>query len=311
MKRAMGFGLLMLASLGVAIYCDSVQRQHVNESWQEATTDVGEFRPADINWVRIIRGSGDVVLERRGEWELVEPWQAHAAQDRVVALVRQLANLQGTRRLDEANRKPLRVFGLEKASETVEFSTSTDTHTLHVGEASLSGADVYAQLDNQPGVLMLPDGLVGALNWTADEWRDHTVLNAAFASASGLHLVAGSLKLTLSKTNGVWRLAGSAPVAINQDSVVALLERVRLARVVRFISSPGGAPDNISQYGLDRPRIRLTVTAGDGPSKESATLEIGAKNGVEYFARDIGRPFIFTVDAELYKTLRHPWLSTH
>ena len=59
-------------------------------------------------------------------------------------------------------------------------------------------------------------------------------------------------------------------------------------------------PEHLDKYGLQKPAITLTATAGKG---SPATLLVGKKTGSSYYARDPSRPTVFTISDDVYSKL--------
>src|SRR5581483_11993530 len=67
-----------------------------------------------------------------------------------------------------------------------------------------------------------------------------------------------------------------------------------------FTNVASEKPDDLGKYGLANPAVNLTATDDTG---KKFTLEVGKKDGNDYFARDTSRPMIFHVNSELYNQL--------
>jgi hypothetical protein len=68
----------------------------------------------------------------------------------------------------------------------------------------------------------------------------------------------------------------------------------------KFVSVESEAAGNLARYGLASPAITFTEVEAAG---KNSTLQIGKKDGDEYFARDTSRPTIFRINQDLYKKL--------
>jgi hypothetical protein len=99
------------------------------------------------------------------------------------------------------------------------------------------------------------------------------------------------------KKDPVWNIEKPRATPGDSNAITSLLQAVNIGQITHFVSEK---PDDLAKYGLASPVIRFRATAGNGQSIE---LQIGKKDGAEYFARDVSRPVIFRVNDTLYKAL--------
>jgi hypothetical protein len=83
----------------------------------------------------------------------------------------------------------------------------------------------------------------------------------------------------------------------DETDVTSLLNSVAGAQMTAVVSE---SADNLGKYGLASPPISFTATSENG---NAATLFVGKKEGVDYYAKDSSRATIFKVNETLYKKL--------
>jgi hypothetical protein len=108
--------------------------------------------------VMVTEAAGQAGIQRSGdEWTLV-PSGEPADKLRVNSLVTRLANLRGTRRLDNVTN--LADYGLTTPAMTVVLKLADGTaHTLKVGAKAPAESGTYAQADDDPTVFLLSNAL--------------------------------------------------------------------------------------------------------------------------------------------------------
>ena len=83
----------------------------------------------------------------------------------------------------------------------------------------------------------------------------------------------------------------------DESDVASLLNAVSGAKMKGVAAE---SAENLGKYGLNAPPIAFTATNESG---KSATLLVGKKEGIDYYAKDSSRPTIFKVNETLYKKL--------
>lgn len=238
--------------------------------------------------------------KQKGAWQIVQPVDTLADQPTAQGFVDQLAESRpsGSEPLASGGRK---AFGLDPPAASIEFSTKTgQKHTLLLGDKDFSGGDVYALVDDQPNVSLMPLSLLTTANEPLAQLRDMSVLSLDSADVSSFTLKNPSGDLAAMrdpKDPTQWNFTKPEKAPADPDVVDSMLTALSDARISAIVSEK---PDDLARYGLAGPSIRLTLVKDGG---EQSTLILGKKVGDEYYARDLSRPIIFKVKADLYSKL--------
>src|SRR4029077_4018086 len=89
----------------------------------------------------------------------------------------------------------------------------------------------------------------------------------------------------------------------DRSKIDALLGAVGTGQITKFVSDKNTA---FAKYGLDKPAVRFQARLADG---KSVQLEVGKKEGADYYARDLSRPGVFQINENLYTILSDKYID--
>ncbi|MGH9572425.1 MAG: DUF4340 domain-containing protein [Candidatus Acidiferrales bacterium] len=239
-----------------------------------------------------------IALNRSGDgWEMIQPLNTPADTSSVQGIADGLAEASSSQS-EPGTPDRLKAYGLDPGSIAIDFTTKKGVkHTVLLGNKDFTGDDIYAVVDSQAKVALLPNSLLTSADKTAADLRDKAILHVDTDQAASAELKNSSGDILMKKTSSGWTMTKPDTASADSDAVSSLLSAVSTGK---FASVASETPDNLGKYGLSNPAITLTVTNDIG---KSATLIVGSKKGDDYYARDTSRPTIFEVDADLYKKL--------
>ena len=222
-----------------------------------------------VSGVRIER-KGDPVTElsKAPVWRLVEPYAASVDEPVVQRLLDALAFLPVTEAISEAE---LLRLGRTRADFALEDPVVKVTVTGQFGEATvLIGAPtpasdgVYAAVEGEASVLIVPSGVLSAVDVPADRFRRRSLFPVGPESVSAFDVKrgAGSM-LVFARSGDGWRMGdgNAAP-----QKVQKFLADLVAASAIDFVWPTGAtnetdraSADLLAGYGLD-PDSAVTVT---------------------------------------------------
>ena len=94
------------------------------------------------------------------------------------------------------------------------------------------------------------------------------------------------------KKSGKWYCKGDSSLKVDQDTVTETAEAFSQLSGTRKISDP----DELKDYGLDKPAYTVTVT---GKDDEKCKLKIGDITGNEYYLTADGGKTVYTVESSV------------
>ncbi len=238
------------------------------------------------------------IVKRNSTWQIVQPTETDADSSTIQGILDGLATSR-VAQTESGGPDRLKAYGLDPPQLLLEFQLQNGTkHTLALGHADFSGDSTYGIVDGATSVSLLPKSLNAGLDKSFDDLRDHSVLHLAASQVSSFDLKNAGGELAVAKDAkdpAVWKFTKPADAPADGDAVNALLGAIESAKATAVVSEK---PDDLAKYGLSSPAV--TFAATDDKAVKS-TLAIGQKGTGDYFVRDLGRPQIFRIDADLFK----------
>ena len=291
---------LLAVALGLGAYIYFVERHRDPASAPEPNEKLFTFDADDVTEleVRAEDGAATALQQDAGVWSVVAPVESAADDVAATSLAATLSSLEINRVLDEGP-VDLEPFGLD--APAIEIGVAAEggdgRQRLLIGDETPTGADRYAKLDAGDRVFLIPSYHRTTLNKTTFDLRDKTVLDFDRDALDGFEVVSGERTIEFAKDGGDWRLAEPLQAAADFGTVEGLIGSLGSGRM-RAVASESA--DALEEYGLDAPAHTVALHAGSA----TATLHVGAETeDGTYYAHDVARPLVFTVDASLVTNL--------
>ena len=303
MRGARSTLVLLVVALALGAYIYFVESGRPPAGTPDPPETVFDVDSDDIDSLAVTAGNGDrTVIEKDGDrWRIVEPFPVNVDVAEVVSLTSSLANLEMQRVVAEPeDALELEGFGLDEPGIEVGFTTvdGTDARLL-IGERSPAGNDLYATVAGSDRVFLISGFLDTTFDQTTFDLRDKSILDITRNDVDALEISGPEVAVRLRKADGAWSLASPIEARADLGVTDGLVGRLSTGRM-SAIEAESADPDALGPYGLDDPR--LTVTVGLGSS--AATLLLGGTTPAgTVYARDGARDLVFTVDASLASEL--------
>src|ERR1700733_293970 len=265
---------------------------------EDTTKPVVSFAPSDVTAMTIERAGAAVTLEKRADaYYMTQPYETRADQSGAGAIAGELASVRVSRTIP-ATAEQLATFGLTKPDVEIDFTLKNGTkHKMKFGSKDFSGTNVYAVVDDAKDVSILPDTILNSSNKPANDFRDQSVLSFQANDATSFDLKNEAGEIEAAKQDSTWKIEKPRATTADGTAVSSFLDTLATAQVASFVDD---AAPNAAKYGFSKPAVTFRVELGAGKSVE---LEVGKKDGENYFARQTSQPFIFRIKETLYKTL--------
>ena len=289
--------LVILAGLGGYLYFGGAPNDTA-----DAKPKAFDVSPENIEEVIITTAEGGTVRAQRvdANWKVVEPEETPADAGEIASITSSLASLDIQRVVDE-QASNVAQYGLEPAKVDVAFRVkdSKEFRRLLVGERTPTGGDVYAKLPDEPRVFLISSYLENIFNKTPFNLRDKKIL-AFDRDKADVVEIEGGTPMQFNRGGTEWRMTKPISARADYASIEGLVTQLATAQMQASIAKQA---DDLRQYGLDRPPMRVSVGSGSA----RATLLVGTPSpeGAPY-AKDSARPEIFTIAQSLITELSKP-----
>ena len=241
---------------------------------------VAAFSKYDVQKLLLRRPDGDVSLEKAvdGKWRLTAPASAPGDEITVGAVLDDLNELTAVKFIAEKPAKPAD-FGLDPSAPlgagkpafevTVELKAGKDkpveTKTVLVGK-EVPGQGWTAQVKGE-GLVWVASGVF--VDHLRAEMRKRLLWEVRRTDIQSMTWQSGAQKVVARVEGGWWKLVEPSGAKLDANALDGMVGPIENLRVERFEAY---SKDNLAKYGLDKPRVTITLTV-DGRER---SLLIGA-----------------------------------
>jgi len=249
--------------------------------------------------VEIARHDTRIALARVGgrQWRVERPFRAPGDD----GIIRDLLWKIGASRAHAVIKvpEPPATYGLDRPHARLTVADDRGaSRALIVSQAPGDPNVLYAQIEGT-SVIHVADGqLLADLSIAPDLLRNRQLLVYDPSDIERITIRYPTATLVLGRSGTRWRVSGpvegdAAPATV--ENILEVLPNLRYASV-----EPSLAVD-LRWYGLDRPRLTLTVGLKGG--RELPTLQVGREEEGRQFVMVGGRAPVYTVDARLIRVI--------
>lgn len=314
---------------GVLFMLNSEQKAAQEDTAVAASAkDLFDPKPASVVELHVDQADGGprAFEQRKEEWYITQPVAAPAQKEVVQEEVRNLTDLQYTRKFDPgtADFPGDDLTGLKNPNVQVSFKDKDGmAHTLKVGNLRPMGNETYVARDNDPAVYVVNQNLLQRLAKPLNDFRSKRVGEVTYADISRV-AVEGLQNYEFTK--------GERDTFTLEKPVRARVEVGKASDVMQAmcnLTAEDFVADNASNlriYGLARPQLTVSITTEKKPpasqpattqpasqpaatrpaETKTTTLLVGAKSGNLYFAKLQDEPAVFQISEATFKSLSTP-----
>jgi hypothetical protein len=304
MKPSTGIVFLLALALAAFVYFYEMKHKPADDASAESSKPAFTFTATDVKQIKIQRAGTAMNFERKSDgWYMTQPRPLRAEASALDGLTSQLSSVSVDRAFP-ATPENLGSFGLKDPVVTLDFTLNNGTsHQLRFGSKDFSASSVYALIDDGKQVSLVSDALLTSSDKSPNDLRDHALTNVATTDATSFDLVNSSGEVSGAKKDTNWTLSKPRAVPGDRSMIDALLGAVSTGQITHFVSDTNAS---LAKYGLDNPAVRFQAKLAGGKSVE---LQVGKKEGEDYYARDPARPGVFQINNTLYTILSDKYLD--
>ena len=298
LKTVILIGLFFVALFLVVIYVD--RKEDEKKGVEYHSRELLTFDKDEVDKLSIENASGRVVCRKVGEdWQIIEPVAVDAHRGAIQAVLANLERARLTRFLvleDESTEEALKKYGLDFPHVTVSLHVGGRLlDTVLFGDENPSGRYVYVKRDSEDRIGMVELYRRTGVDKQWDELRNKTTLKFKKALATKLRIESQEDTVEVTKRGEEWQMKLPTEVGGDGEAIVAILQGLA-SPVEEFVDD---APNSLGPYGLDTPELRVEVSVGD----EVHRLWVGSEQEGNYYARDLSRIPVFTLDSSFVNQL--------
>ena len=215
------------------------------------------------------KGEGKEWEVRRegGRWMLTRPVKANCDQGVLNRLLEDIRKVTFSREVGEATEDAQKALGLLEPRAKLSVKAGGKWRTVLIGSENPTGGSLYAMKEGGKKIWLLPVFLWYKVNRPADDLRDRTLLVFDRDRVRAVRVRRGKLEIWVEREGEKWWMRRPLETEADGDEVERLLIALEYQRVWEFVDD---APQDLSSYGLDPPKVEIQITeAGE------KTLKLG------------------------------------
>ncbi len=294
--------LVLVAALGTYLWVYEVPQ--AQKEGQKAKL-LGVDKDA-VTAITLVYPDREIALRKDdGGWRLTRPVDGPADDAAVKSLLTTVVDAEVQKTLDEMP-QDLSSFGLDKPSVivTLTLKDGSQPPPVVVGKNTAIGGKTYVRKGDEQKLYLTASTVQSALSKQAKDLRDKQLFAFQDDDASRVEIRSdrGDVTTLIRSGKDDWTIE---PGSLRADptEVRSYLSSLRATRATDFPDDIGG---DLVKYGLDRPRLTVTVASGkDGA--ESRTLLIGGETTEgtqkQVYAKRVDQATVYTLGDWSYRGL--------
>ena len=295
--------IFLILAIGLGAYAYFVERPaRERESGKgtlltldsEAVEEIALAYPG--NEIRLTKGPDT-------HWRIAAPIEADADQFVVKNLVDAISKAELTRTIEEPSQDAA-LYGLDVPTVTIRLRLADGTKppALLVGKQTPIGFKAYVQKEGDPNVYLTTGSFHSGVKKEVKDLRNKTVVDFVDNEVETITLARkGAGPLVLRKTGDAWRITDPSEHAADDAEVRSFFSSLRGLRAQDFIDAQS---DALGKYGLDDPRLRVTLSIGKDGAQKSVLLGSEAPGPQKHiYAKRAESATIYLVGDWVFKSL--------
>lgn len=236
--------------------------------------------------------------DENGEWRLTDPITTYANKGKVTEMLEDLLNKRVKRTLEVAE---FTKYGLGQPNIQVDLwaTDETSTKSFLIGNKTVNYS-VYAKEASESHIFLIESSALQDLTKSPADLRTRNALKFEPGDVTGFTLAVAGAELIRCQMEGEagWQMAAPINVKADAKEIRTMLDALHLLKVAEFTKD---GDINLAEYGLEIPRIRVTLQLGD----ESQELLVGADipDTTRVYVKPAAFDAVYAVNREIVSTL--------
>ncbi len=290
--------LLILVLIGLGAYVYWVELPKAEQEAKKKT--LFEFKADDAIEVSLAYPDHELIVKKSGdEWRLVKPMDAPADATTVKNLVSAIADCEVKKAIEDTT-PDLAQYGLDKPFVTVTVKLKDqELPAVLVGKNTPVGVSTYVKKADDPKVLLASSAFRSGMDKKPKDLRDKTILNFGDNDVQKVGIQGDGKDIRLVQKGDSWSLDQPAAYPADSATIRTFLSTLRSMRAVDFADE---LPSDPSTYGLDAPRLRITLFVGKDNAEQRVLIGKDTDKK-EVYVQTSGRPTVYTVSDWVFRDL--------
>jgi len=299
--------LVILVAVAAYLYLVEIKYKEKQEAAEKSSKKIVQVEKDKIVEIDLhSQDKGNIELKKPGDtWVLTAPVKAKADEAAIGTLLTSVADAEAEKVVLEKDVK-WEEYGLDKPEFSVSLLAADKTTTISFGARNPAKTSYYLRAGDDPRLFLVADTLRNALNKTAFDVRDKSVLGVAPDQVERIVITKDGHETELKRRTGdKWTMVTPEQTRVKSQVIrQSLINLTNLtARQIIDVPQKEGDP-----YGLDNPAEKIVLSGKD----LDQTLLIGkaevkqAKPGpaADRYVRVQGHDMVYVVDGRVLKEMK-------
>jgi len=298
--RGLIVAAVVLAGLTGTLYWSNHHKPaEATEASADAPPKILSVKETDISKFGLKKNGAEQVAGERnssGQWKITSPTSLPADQSAVSSLLGTFSSLN-SERLVEEKAGNLASYGLDAPKLEFDLSEKDNkTQKLLLGDQTPTGNGIYAKLDGDPRVFIMPSFDKTSIDKTANDLRDKRLLTLDPDKISQVDLVAKKEQVAFGRNKEEWQIVKPKPLRADGTAVDELVRALTDAKMQ--LDASDDQKKTASAFASATPVATAKLTA------ESGTQELQVrKNKDDYYAKSSAVEGVYKVPSTLGQAL--------
>ena len=298
--RGLIVAAVVLAGLTGTLYWSNHHKPaEATEASADAPPKILSVKETDISKFGLKKNGAEQVAGERnssGQWKITSPTSLPADQSAVSSLLGTFSSLN-SERLVEEKAGNLASYGLDAPKLEFDLSEKDNkTQKLLLGDQTPTGNGIYAKLDGDPRVFIMPSFDKTSIDKTANDLRDKRLLTLDPDKISQVDLVAKKEQVAFGRNKEEWQIVKPKPLRADGTAVDELVRALTDAKMQ--LDASDDQKKTASAFASATPVATAKMTA------ESGTQELQVrKNKDDYYAKSSAVEGVYKVPSTLGQAL--------
>ncbi len=297
MKRNTLIVLLIALALGAYVYFYEMKSGKGRDE-EETSKPAFTFKSEDVAAINLISNNQTIALETNGkDWTITQPVKTNADQTAVESLLSGVASATIDRSLVMTPSLQA-ASGVAQPAVTIEVKLKNGTqHKLLLGRKDPTDAGVYAQIDQNPNVLLLPASLVTSAVKTLNDLRAKEMTTLLQGDVTSFTIKNQNLTFAAERSSENKWLIKEPAARKDQEADTSKPFSLLSTTASEVIDSP----DDKIKALLAKPMVEASFNSKDN---QVIKFFVTAAQGEDVYVRVEGKPEVFKVNKSLLESLQ-------